>query len=164
MPQKSALFSGTVRENLLFGNESASDDALWDALSVAEAKEIVLGKEGGLDAVIEEGGKNLSGGQKQRLCIARALVARPDILILDDSTSALDAATDMRVRRALRNLPYSPTVILVSQRIGALQSADKILVLDNGELSAVGTHDELMKSSALYREIYDSQTKRGVAQ
>lgn len=164
VPQKSALFSGTIRENLLFGNENASDEALWEALSLAEAKEIVIGKDGGLDAAVEEGGKNLSGGQKQRLCIARALVAKPDILILDDSTSALDAATDMRVRRALRNLPYSPTVILVSQRVGALQNADKILVLDNGELSAVGTHNELLETSALYREIYDSQTKREVAQ
>lgn len=164
VPQKSALFSGTIRENLLFGNENASDEELWEALSLAEAKEIVIGKDGGLDAAVEEGGKNLSGGQKQRLCIARALVAKPDILILDDSTSALDAATDMRVRRALRSLPYSPTVILVSQRVGALQNADKILVLDNGELSAVGTHNELLETSALYREIYDSQTKREVAQ
>lgn len=163
VPQKSALFSGTIRENLLFGNKSASDDELWEALSLAEAKEIVLGKDGGLDAVVEEGGKNLSGGQKQRLCIARALVAKPDILILDDSTSALDAATDMRVRRALRTLPYAPTLILVSQRVGALQSADKILVLDNGKLSAMGTHDELLESSSLYREIYDSQTRREVA-
>lgn len=164
VPQRSALFSGTIRENLLFGNENAKDDELWEALSLAEAKEIVLGKEGGLDALVEEGGKNLSGGQKQRLCIARALVAKPDVLILDDSTSALDAATDMRVRRALRTLPYSPTVILVSQRVGALQSADKILVLDNGELSAMGTHEELLLTSALYREIYDSQTKREVAE
>ena len=164
VPQKSALFSGTIRENLLFGNENASDKELWEALSLAEAKEIVLGKDGGLDAAVEEGGKNLSGGQKQRLCIARALVAKPDILILDDSTSALDAATDMRVRRALRSLPYSPTVILVSQRVGALQNADKILVLDNGELAAEGTHTELIETSALYREIYDSQTKREVAQ
>lgn len=164
VPQKSALFSGTIRENLLFGNENASDEELWEALSLAEAKEIVLGKDGGLDAAVEEGGKNLSGGQKQRLCIARALVAKPDILILDDSTSALDAATDMRVRRALRSLPYSPTVILVSQRVGALQNADKILVLDNGELAAEGTHTELIETSALYREIYDSQTKREVAQ
>ena len=164
VPQKSALFSGTIRENLLFGNENASDEELWEALSLAEAKEIVIGKDGGLDATVEEGGKNLSGGQKQRLCIARALVAKPDILILDDSTSALDAATDMRVRRALRSLPYSPTVILVSQRVGALQNADKIRVLDNGELSAVGTHNELLETSALYREIYDSQTKREVAQ
>ena len=163
VPQRNALFSGTIRDNLLFGNESASDEELWDALTAAQGDDIVKSKDGGLDAIVEENGQNLSGGQKQRLCIARALVKKPDILILDDSSSALDAATDARLRKALRALPYDPTVVVVSQRTSSLSHADRILVLDNGELCGVGTHDELLESSDVYREIYDSQSRRGAS-
>lgn len=160
VPQKAVLFRGTIRENLLWGNANATEDELYEALRVAQAEEIVRDKEGALDAAVEQHGRNFSGGQRQRLTIARALVRKPDILILDDSSSALDYATDAALRRALRELPFSPTVFIVSQRATSLRHADKILVLDDGELVGLGTHDELLASCNTYREIYESQFKK----
>ncbi|MBQ6292636.1 MAG: ABC transporter ATP-binding protein [Lachnospiraceae bacterium] len=159
--QKAQLFSGTVRSNLLWGNAEATDEELWQALEIAQAADFVREKEGGLDAKIEQGGRNLSGGQKQRLTIARALVMKPDILILDDSSSALDYATDAALRRALRALPASTTVFIVSQRTSSLRHADRILVLEDGHLAGSGTHDELMASCPVYREIHESQFRKG---
>ncbi len=156
VPQKARLFQGTIRENLLWGKADATDEELYAAAEIAQAKEIIDGK-GGLDAELTQGGKNLSGGQKQRLTIARALVRKPDILILDDSSSALDYATDSELRRAIRGL--DTTVFIVSQRASSVRDADKIVVLDDGEAVGVGTHDELMEGCAVYREIYFSQYK-----
>ena len=153
--QKAQLFSGTIRSNLLWGNKNATEEDLWRALDAAQAAEFV--KEKGLDAVVEQGGRNLSGGQKQRLTIARALVANPKILILDDSASALDYATDAALRRAIAELPGDMTVIIVSQRTASIQNADKILVLDDGLLAGQGNHEQLRESCPVYREIYDSQ-------
>ena len=161
VPQKAALFSGTVRDNMRWGKSDASDEEIFEALEIAQAKGVVLDK-GGLDAEIEEGGANLSGGQKQRLTIARALVGKPEILILDDSASALDFATDKALRGAIRNIKNT-TVFIVSQRCSSVMTADKILLLDDGNLSAVGTHEELLSSSPLYREIYESQFGKEVA-
>ena len=155
--QRSVLFQGTIRDNLRWGNENASDEELWQALEVAQAREIVEGKEGQLDFRLEQGGRNLSGGQKQRLSIARALVKKPEILILDDSSSALDFATDAALRSAIHGLGGGVTTFLVSQRIACIRQADQILVLDNGSLAGVGTHEELLESCGLYQEIYDSQ-------
>ena len=155
--QRSVLFQGTIRDNLRWGNENASDEELWQALEVAQAREIVEGKEGQLDFRLEQGGRNLSGGQKQRLSIARALVKKPEILILDDSSSALDYATDSALRKALRGLGGGVTTFLVSQRIACIRQADQILVLDNGSLAGIGTHEELLESCGLYQEIFDSQ-------
>lgn len=155
VPQKTALFSGTLRENMLWGKNDATDEEIYEALEMAQAKQIALDK-GGLDFKIEEGGKNLSGGQKQRLTIARALVKRPEILILDDSASALDYATDKALRNSISQLT-GPTVFIVSQRASSVLSADKILVLEDGELVAVGKHGELIEKSEVYKEIYDSQ-------
>lgn len=160
VPQKAVLFRGTIRENLLWGNENATDDELYAALRAAQAEEIVRGKEGGLDAHVEQHGRNFSGGQKQRLTIARALVRKPDILILDDSASALDYATDAALRRALRELEGAPTVFIVSQRATSLRHADTILVLDDGELVGTGKHEDLLESCETYREIYESQFKK----
>ena len=160
VPQKSVLFQGTVRENMKWGNPDATDDEIWDALASAQAQEVVESKEGGLDFVIEQGGRNLSGGQRQRLTIARALVRRPRILILDDSSSALDFATDAALRKAIRELPYSPTVFLVSQRASSIQYADRIIVLDDGCPVGIGTHEELLESCGVYREIYNSQFRK----
>lgn len=157
VPQKAVLFEGTVRSNLLWGNDQATDEDLWAALATAQATEIVRGKEGQLDAPIEQGGRNLSGGQRQRLTIARALVKQPDILILDDSASALDFATDLALRRAIASLPGTMTVFIVSQRTSSVRQADQILVLDDGQLAGVGTHDQLMGGCAVYQEIYYSQ-------
>ena len=157
VPQKAVLFEGTIRSNLLWGNGDATDEDLWAALETAQATEVVRGKEGQLDAPIEQGGRNLSGGQRQRLTIARALVKQPRILILDDSASALDFATDLALRRAIANLPGSPTVFIVSQRTSSVRQADQILVLDDGTLAGHGTHDELMASCDVYQEIYYSQ-------
>ncbi len=159
--QKAQLFSGTVRSNLLWGNAEATDEELRQALEIAQATDFVREKAGGLDAKIEQGGRNLSGGQKQRLTIARALVMKPDILILDDSSSALDYATDAALRRALRALPASTTVFIVSQRTSSLRHADRILVLEDGHLAGSGTHDELMASCPVYREIHESQFRKG---
>lgn len=160
VPQKAVLFQGTVRENLKWGNPDATDDELWDALASAQAQEVVESKKGGLDFEIEQAGRNLSGGQRQRLTIARALVRRPRILILDDSSSALDFATDAALRKSIRELPYSPTVFLVSQRASSIQYADKIIVLDDGEAVGIGTHEELLRDCAVYQEIYNSQFRK----
>ena len=156
-PQKAMLFSGTVRENLLWGNPGASDEALWDAIRTAQAEEVVRGKEGGLDSRIEQNGRNLSGGQRQRLTIARALVKKPEILILDDSASALDFATDAALRKAIQTMEGNATVFIVSQRASSIMQADCILVLDDGMLVGKGTHAELMRDCAVYQEIYYSQ-------
>jgi ABC-type multidrug transport system fused ATPase/permease subunit len=161
VPQKAVLFRGTVRSNLLWGNESATDDELWAALEAAQAKDFVAAKEGGLDAPVTQGGKNFSGGQRQRLTIARALVRKAEILILDDSSSALDYATDAALRTALKNLPNSPTTFIISQRTSSLQHADVILVLEDGEPVGVGRHDELLSCCEVYREIYQSQFQKG---
>ncbi len=157
VPQQAVLFSGTVRENLKWGNEDATDEELWEALETAQAAEVVRGKDGGLDAAIEQGGRNLSGGQRQRLTIARALVKKPEILILDDSASALDFATDLALRRAIANLPGDMTVFIISQRASSVRNADQILVLDDGAAAGAGTHDGLMASCPVYQEIYYSQ-------
>lgn len=158
--QKSILFSGTVRENLLWGNENATKEQLWEALRISQAQEFVEQKEGGLDAVVAQAGKNLSGGQKQRLNIARALVRKPDILILDDSASALDYATDARLRQAIRRMPESPAVFIVSQRAASIMHADKIIVLDDGKIAGMGEHEHLLKDCEVYQEIYYSQFPR----
>ena len=160
--QKAQLFSGTIRSNLLWGKQDATDEELWRALETAQAADFVAEK--GLDAVVEQGGRNLSGGQKQRLTIARALVAGPKILILDDSASALDYATDAALRSAIGKLPGDMTVIIVSQRTASIQNADKILVLDDGLLVGQGTHGELLEACPVYREIYDSQFQKEDAQ
>ena len=155
--QRAVLFQGSIRDNLRWGNENASDSALWEALTAAQAKEVVEGKPGQLDFQLEQGGRNLSGGQKQRLSIARALVKKPEVLILDDSSSALDFATDAALRKSIRNLGYPVTTFLVSQRIACIRQADQILVLDNGHLADCGTHEALLKDCKLYQEIFDSQ-------
>ena len=155
--QKAVLFKGTIRENLLWGNREAEEADLWEALETAQAKEIVEGKEGGLDSGIAQGGKNLSGGQRQRFTIARALVRKPEILILDDSASALDYATDARLRKALRERKEEMTVFVVSQRTSSIQYADQIIVLDDGAAVGIGTHEELLQTCPVYQEIYYSQ-------
>ena len=164
VPQKALLFSGTIRDNLRWGNAQASDEDLWQALQDAQADQVVRGKQGGLDAEVEPGGRNFSGGQRQRLTIARALVRRPAILILDDSASALDFATDAALRKALAHLPWKPTVVLISQRVSSIRHADQILVLDDGRLAGTGTHDELLQSCPVYQEICRSQYKKEDAQ
>ncbi|MBR4359457.1 MAG: ABC transporter ATP-binding protein [Clostridia bacterium] len=162
VPQKAALFKGTIRDNLRWGNENAPDDDLMWAAATAQAADVVESK-GGLDAMIEQGGRNLSGGQRQRLTIARALARRPEILILDDSSSALDFATDAALRRALRDLPDTPAVFIVSQRTSSIQHADRIVVLDDGRVAGIGKHAELLETCPVYREIYDSQFKKEAA-
>ncbi len=158
--QKAVLFQGTIRENLFWGNEGATDEEIWQALETAQAKEFVEQKEAGLDTVIEQEGRNLSGGQRQRLSIARALVRRPEILILDDSSSALDYATDLKLRQAIKALPGDMTVFIVSQRASSLMHADQIIVLDDGDVVGLGTHEELLKSCATYQEIYYTQVEK----
>lgn len=160
VPQKAALFKGTIRDNILFGRKDATDEMIEEAIDVACAKEFIEAKEGGLSAKVEQGGRNLSGGQKQRLTIARALVRRPKILILDDSCSALDYATDAALRAGIKKLSYHPTVFIVSQRTASIQYADKIIVLDDGEIAGMGSHEELLKTCQVYQEIYDSQYKK----
>ena len=160
VPQKAALFTGTIRDNLLWGNPSATEEELWQALETAQAKEFVEQKPGGLDEPVAQGGKNFSGGQRQRLTIARALVRKPEILILDDSASALDFATDARLRKAIRQMEGGPTVFIVSQRASSIRYADKIIVLDDGEAVGIGTHEELLKHCEVYREIFESQFQR----
>lgn len=159
--QKAQLFQGTIRSNLLWGKQNATQEELWHALEVAQAAEVVRGKEKGLDEPVEQGGRNFSGGQKQRLTIARALVNNPDILILDDSASALDFATDASVRKALKTLPEELTVFIVSQRTSSLKHADQILVLEDGCLVGLGTHEQLLENCEVYREIHESQFKKG---
>ena len=157
VPQKAVLFRGSIRSNLLFGNENADDEAIIEALKAAQAYDFVMQKAGGLDAPVEQNGKNFSGGQRQRLCIARALVRRPRILILDDSSSALDYATDARLREAIRSLPYRPTIFWISQRTSSISMADQILVLDDGAAVGLGRHEELLASCSVYAEIHASQ-------
>ncbi|MBR6792833.1 MAG: ABC transporter ATP-binding protein [Clostridia bacterium] len=158
VPQKAVLFKGTLRENLLWGDETATEEELTAAMEAAQAGELLQNK--GLDAPVEQGGRNLSGGQRQRLTIARALVRKPEILILDDSASALDFATDAALRRAIRNLPWQPATVIVSQRTSSIAHADQILVLDDGEAVGLGKHETLLESCPVYREIYDSQFKQ----
>ena len=159
VPQKAVLFRGTIRDNIKWGNDLASDDDIMTAISLAQATDVVESKPEGLDHVIEEGGKNLSGGQRQRLTIARALVKKPKILILDDSSSALDYATDARLRQAISSLDFAPTTFIVSQRTSSVMSCDKVVVLDDGAIVGVGTHSELLESCPVYKEIYLSQFK-----
>ena len=160
VPQKAVLFAGTIRETMKWGKEDATDEEIMEAITIAQAAEVVQKKEGGLDAFVEQGGKNLSGGQRQRLTIARALVRKPRILILDDSASALDFATDAALRKAIREMKNAPTVFIVSQRTSSIRFADQILVLDDGKSVGVGTHDELLTTCSVYKEIYDSQYKK----
>lgn len=159
--QKSVLFKGTVRENLQWGKKDATDEEIYEALETAQARDFIDEKDGGLDFELEQGGKNLSGGQRQRMTIARALVKKPEILILDDSASALDFATDAALRSALRRMDYNPTVFIVSQRAASIMHADKIVVLDDGCIVGIGTHDELLQSCEVYSEIYYSQFPEG---
>lgn len=162
VPQKSVLFKGTIRQNLLWGNPDATDADLWTALDTAQAREVVKSKDGELEAQVEQGGTNFSGGQRQRLAIARALVRKPRILILDDSASALDYATDANLRMAIRNMENPPTTFIVSQRAASVRYADRILVLDEGDLVGIGTHEQLLESCEVYQEIYYSQFPREV--
>ena len=157
VPQKAVLFKGTIRSNLQWGKPDATEEEMWKALELAQASEVVDGKPGKLDATVAQNGKNFSGGQRQRLTIARALVRNPEILILDDSASALDYATDAKLRAALRTLEDKTTTFIVSQRASTIRHADKIIVLDDGEIAGVGTHDELLKDCTVYQEIYYSQ-------
>ena len=157
VPQKAVLFKGTIRSNLQWGKPDATEEEMWKALELAQASEVVEGKDGKLDATVAQNGKNFSGGQRQRLTIARALVREPEILILDDSASALDYATDAKLRAAIRTLEDKTTTFIVSQRASTIRHADKIIVLDDGEIAGVGTHDELLKDCTVYQEIYYSQ-------
>lgn len=158
--QKAVLFHGTIRENIRWGAPEATDEQINEALELAQAAEVVAGKPEGLDYEIEQGGRNLSGGQRQRFTIARALVRKPSVLILDDSASALDFATDAKLRKALAGLKSTSTIFIVSQRTSSIQQADKILVLDDGKLVGMGTHEELLENCSVYKEIYDSQFKK----
>ena len=160
VPQRAVLFSGTIRDNMKWGNARATDEEILRAIDSACASDVVNAKDGGLDAYVKQGGANFSGGQRQRLTIARALVKRPEILILDDSASALDYATDAKLRANLRELDYRPTVFIVSQRTSSIHNADKILVLDGGRLVGCGTHEELLKNCQLYAEIHYSQYEK----
>ncbi len=158
--QRPQLMSGTIRSNLLFGKPDATEEEMWEALRIAQAEEFVKKKDGGLDAIVEQGGRNLSGGQKQRLSIARAVIKKPEILILDDSSSALDFETDAALRKALRSLSGNVTLFIVSQRATTLMHSDKIMVLDDGECAGLGTHEELLATSAVYKEIYESTERK----
>lgn len=160
VPQRAVLFTGTIRDNLKWGKPDATDEELWQALETAQARDFVEEKPGGLDEPVSQGGKNFSGGQRQRLTIARALVRKPEILILDDSASALDFATDARLRKAIRQMEGGPTVFIVSQRASSIRYADKIIVLDDGEAVGIGTHEGLLKHCEVYREIFESQFQR----
>ena len=157
VPQKAVLFTGTIRDNLKWGKPDATDEELWQALETAQARDFVEEKPGGLDEPVSQGGKNFSGGQRQRLTIARALVRKPEILILDDSASALDFATDAKLRRAIREMEGGPTVFIVSQRASSIRYADTIIVLDDGQAVGIGTHQQLLESCQVYREIFQSQ-------
>lgn len=158
--QKSVLFKGTIRDNIRWGKKDATDEEIIKALEIAQGLDILSKKDDGLDSLVSQGGKNFSGGQRQRLALARAIVKRPEVLILDDSASALDFATDAALRKAIKNLDYNPTVFIVSQRTASIQNADKILVLDDGKLVGIGTHEELLNNNSIYQEIYYSQFKK----
>ena len=160
VPQKAVLFHGSIRENLLWGNENATDADIEEAMEISQAKEFLETKEGRLDFVVAQGGKNLSGGQRQRLTIARAIVRKPEILILDDSASALDFATDAKLRKAIREMADDMTVFIVSQRTSSIQYADQIIVMDDGEVAGIGTHESLLKDNEVYQEIYYSQYEK----
>ena len=159
--QKNVLFSGTIKDNLRWGNENATDEEIKRACELAQADPFIQTFPDKYDTYIEQGGANVSGGQKQRLCIARALLKKPKILILDDSTSAVDTATDAKIRRAFREEIPDTTKIIVAQRISSIEDADIIIVLDDGEINGIGTHEELIKSNNIYREVYESQTRGG---
>ena len=159
--QKNVLFSGTIKENLRWGNENATDEELENACKLAQAHDFIMSFPKKYDTYIEQGGTNVSGGQKQRLCIARALLKKPKILILDDSTSAVDTKTDELIRKAFAEEIPNTTKLIIAQRIASVQDADKIIVMDNGEINAFGTHEELLKTNAIYKEVYESQTKGG---
>ncbi len=159
--QKNVLFSGTIKENIRWGNDAASDEEIKRVCRLACADEFIESFPDGYDTHIEQGGTNVSGGQKQRLCIARALLKRPKILILDDSTSAVDTATDAKIRQAFREQLPDTTKLIIAQRISSIQDADLILVMDGGRIQQMGTHDELMEHSEVYREVYTSQMKGG---
>lgn len=160
VPQKAVLFAGSIRENIRWGSRDASDEEIMDAIDMAQASDIMAQREKSLDFTVEQGGKNLSGGQRQRLTIARALVRKPDILILDDSASALDFATEAALRKSLQKMQGNTTIFIVSQRTSSIRHADRIIVLDDGEITGTGTHDELLKSCEVYREIYESQFRK----
>ena len=160
--QKNELFSGSIKQNLRWGNPDATDEELIHACKLACAHDFVTSFPDGYDTHIEQGGTNVSGGQKQRLCIARALLKKPKILILDDSTSAVDTKTDASIRRAFREEIPNTTKLIIAQRIASVQDADMIIVMDNGQISAVGNHDELMQTSSIYQEVYHSQQKGGL--
>ena len=164
VPQKASLFAGTIKSNMLMANENASDEDIWAALDLARAKDFVEEKTDALDEPVTQNGNNFSGGQKQRLTIARALVKKPEILILDDSASALDYATEAALRKNIASLPYDPTVFIVSQRASSIMHADTIIVLNDGAVAGIGTHDELINSCDLYKEIYDTQFSKGGVQ
>lgn len=160
VPQRAVLFKGTIRDNMKWGKEDATDEEILSAIEIAQASDVVKSKENGLDEEVEQGGKNFSGGQRQRLTIARALVKKPEVLILDDSASALDYATDANLRKSIKNLDYKPTVFIVSQRTSSIRHADKIIVLDAGKMVGAGTHDELLQTCDVYREIHYSQYEK----
>ena len=162
VPQKAVLFRGSLRENLKWGNKNASDEEILQAIEIAQATDVLKTKVDGLDFLVEEGGKNLSGGQRQRFTIARALIGKPDILVLDDSSSALDYLTDSNLRKAIHSLDYNPTVFIVSQRTVSVKNADRIIVLDDGKIVGIGTHSELLQDCLVYQEIYNSQFKKEV--
>lgn len=164
VPQRAVLFEGTIRENMQWGKNDATDGEIYAAIETAQAADVIKSKEKGLDEIVEQGGKNFSGGQRQRLTIARALVRKPEILILDDSASALDYATDAALRQSLKKLDYSPTVFIISQRTSSIRHADKIIVLDGGKIVGFGTHDELLKNNEIYSEIHYSQFRKEGAQ
>ena len=160
--QKNVLFSGTIRENLLWGNENATQEQIEEACRAAQAHDFIMSFPDGYETELGQGGVNVSGGQKQRLCIARALLAHPKIVILDDSTSAVDTATDSKIRAAFREKLAGTTTIIIAQRITSVMDADRIIVLDDGKIDAIGTHEQLLEGNAIYREVYESQQK-GVA-
>ncbi len=160
VPQKAVLFHGTIRDNIRWGKNDATDEEINRALETAQAKEIVEGKEKGLDYMVAQGGKNFSGGQKQRLTIARALVRSPEILILDDSASALDYLTDKKLREAISSMENAPTTFIVSQRASSVLECDRIIVLEEGRVAGIGTSEELLRTCDTYREIYDSQYRK----
>ena len=159
--QKNVLFSGTIRSNMLWGNKNATDEQIWAALKIAQADEIVKGKEGQLDSKVEQGGANFSGGQKQRLCIARAILKNPKILILDDSTSAVDTKTDKLIRKGLKEDLPEMTKIVIAQRISSIEDADQIIIMDDGHIDDIGTHEKLIKTNRIYQEVYNTQIGKG---